>query len=497
MVMELRRAAFNASTGARFLTALSLCAGCSIPVPQDRLAPSSSPECPEESTASQSSPLALEDRHLVGKAADYSADRSLPRQEALLARSQRARRSAAWEIARRVLADVAPSADIAGGATLPAFQTWYGREELARIFRRAYAQLEPEARATRASLAPSLLDEAFTWNLDGVRDFPEWTEQRLDEYRRSVTDRERLSGLGGITRVSYSPSAARHLLRSYGKMLTCDAALGAAPVAEPESAPVEQGCATGPSPSRPSSTRTAAPCLLGGFPSDAVLVKADFRRAELGIRLPAYDTSADALARKLDRGALDWGSGDSFEDPGPDEIHTLTLPNGNRFRLAALHIMTKELEHWFWITLWWAPDPDSDFGADRPRDLGGPWQHYKMCAVTAFDEQDPEPSAGFAEEAPSLAAALAATHGGSKGSSWCSNPYLELGPGNAATNCIGCHQHAGTRVPVETILNDAAFPEHGRTELRRDFPTDYSYAPVAGDDLEAMFREAEQHFEAL
>jgi hypothetical protein len=236
--------------------------------------------------------------------------------------------------------------------------------------------------------------------------------------------------------------------------------------------------------------------LRGGFPPDAVLVKADFRRAELGVRLPAYETSADALARKLERGTLDWGSGDSLEDPGPDRIHTLTLPNGNRFRLAALHIMTKELEHWFWITLWWAPNPDSDFGEDRPRDFGGPWRNYKMCAVTAFDELDPEPSAGLAEEAPSLAAALAATHRGSNGPSWCSNPYLELGPGNAATNCIGCHQHAGTRVPVETILNDAAFPEHGRTELRRDFPTDYSYAPVVGDALEAMFRETEQHFEA-
>jgi hypothetical protein len=65
----------------------------------------------------------------VGKAADYAPDRNLPKQEAQLARSQRARRSAAWEIARRVLVDVSRGAEIAGGATLPSFQTWYGRDE--------------------------------------------------------------------------------------------------------------------------------------------------------------------------------------------------------------------------------------------------------------------------------------------------------------------------------------------------------------------------------
>ena len=26
-------------------------------------------------------------------------------------------------------------------------------------------------------------------------------------------------------------------------------------------------------------------------------------------------------------------------------------PNGNRYRLAGLHLMTKELDHWLWITL--------------------------------------------------------------------------------------------------------------------------------------------------
>ncbi|NIS36800.1 MAG: hypothetical protein GWN73_40355, partial [Actinobacteria bacterium] len=42
-----------------------------------------------------------------------------------------------------------------------------------------------------------------------------------------------------------------------------------------------------------------------------------------------------------------------------------------------------------------------------------------------------------------LASALRAAAGGP---SWCSNPYIEHGRGNARTNCIGCHQHGGSEV---------------------------------------------------
>ena len=233
-----------------------------------------------------------------------------------------------------------------------------------------------------------------------------------------------------------------------------------------------------------------APCLDGPFPLDAAVVKASWHRAQFGARLPSYDTSADGLRRRL--ASRDWLEPDSTADPGPDAIYTATLPGGQTYRLAALHIMTKELDHWLWVTLWWSPEPDTDFGADRPAAiaaLGGPWSHYKMCAVVAFSEQDPVPGGGVAE--PDLAAALAATHAGVGAPSWCSNPYLERGAGNAVTNCLGCHQHGGTGVTTEELLADPS--ARVRDQQRNNFPTDYSFAP--DNNLGDAFAEIVDYFD--
>jgi hypothetical protein len=238
-----------------------------------------------------------------------------------------------------------------------------------------------------------------------------------------------------------------------------------------------------------------AACLPSAFPSDAVVVKADWRRVLPDMPLAVYDTSAEGLARRLSEGGkFNWGPGDGTADPGPDDIYTAQVGTGNVYRLAALHIMTKELDHWLWITLWWSPSTtsDLDFGADRPADvraLGGPWGHYKMCVTTAFEERDPAPDGGFGG---TLGKALAAVNGrgGAVPASWCSNPYLEVGDGNADTNCLGCHQHAGTGLLPETILGDPVlFPAHGRTVVRNNFPSDYSYAVDQGDRLSRLFAD--------
>ncbi len=241
---------------------------------------------------------------------------------------------------------------------------------------------------------------------------------------------------------------------------------------------------------------TWAACLQNAFPVDAVVIKADWRRVLPGMPLAVYDTSAAGLTRRLSPDAkFAWGPGDGTAEPGPDDIYTAEMANGNVYRLAAMHIMTKELDHWLWITLWWSPSDasDSDFGADRPaaiKALGGPWGHYKMCAVTAFDERDPDVQGGFADSAPTLGKALAAVHSSSTSASWCSNPYLEVGDGNADTNCVGCHQHAGTGIQVEGILADPVlFPVHGRVDVRNNFPADYSWTTDHGDELTRMFAD--------
>jgi hypothetical protein len=173
--------------------------------------------------------------------------------------------------------------------------------------------------------------------------------------------------------------------------------------------------------------------------------------------------------------------------------------SGNVYRLSGLHLMTRELDHWLWITLWWSPEPDGDFGADRPAAidaLGGPWGSYKMCAVAAFHEGDPDPGGGYQADHPELAAALAAVHAGEGGPSWCSNPYLELGHGNAATNCVGCHQHGGTQLGSEAILSEGTtFPEHGRLQVRNNFPVDYLWSTDRGDQVAAMLRDEVEYWD--
>ncbi len=243
-----------------------------------------------------------------------------------------------------------------------------------------------------------------------------------------------------------------------------------------------------------------AACLEESFANDSVVVKANWSRAQFGQMLPVFDTSAEGLLATFDNNRVDgWGTPTQEADPGPDAIYTIERPNGNRYRLTGLHIMSKELEHWQWTTLWWSDSPDSDFGEDRPNSidaLGGPWGQYKMCTVTMFDEGDDDPSGGFGDSAPSLAAALEAVHGGAGAPSWCSNPYIEDGPGNMATNCIGCHQHGGTELLSETIIgDDQNFPEFGRTQLRNNFPHDYSWAPAAGDELGLEFKAIIDFFE--
>jgi hypothetical protein len=233
-----------------------------------------------------------------------------------------------------------------------------------------------------------------------------------------------------------------------------------------------------------------ASCLASPFPLDAAVVKADWRRAELGVTVPVFDTTAAGLTTAL-AGGQEWVE-TTTADPPADAIYTLALPNGARYRLAGLHLMTKELDHWLWVTLWWSPDPDRDFGADRPAAITGPWRNYKMCVVTAFREGDPDPRGGLTG---SLADALAAAHDGAGGPSWCSNPMIELGHGNAASSCIGCHQHGGVPVSSEEILADEPrFPLNGRGQIRNNFPDDYSWAVTAGDRLGRMFADQVEYW---
>jgi len=100
--------------------------------------------------------------------------------------------------------------------------------------------------------------------------------------------------------------------------------------------------------------------------------------------------------------------------------------------------------------------------------------------VTRFQD-DAQDWDTLAQKYPDLAAAFEAARAGNPGQSWCSNPYLEMGMHNQRSNCIGCHQFAGTDAQQEKILQDAQqFPKHGSTQQRSTFVTDYVWSAAQG-----------------
>ncbi|MFO0649239.1 MAG: hypothetical protein U0326_23555 [Polyangiales bacterium] len=123
-----------------------------------------------ESTTSSAS---AEGRWLLGLASRYPADTNLGARAAELRTSQRARRAAAWEAVARAWAPV-PLAHATGvtDATVPRFQTWYDRNDVARVFGQLYGALTPAGRAVNERFSDAALDAAFGWNVGSSRRSP-------------------------------------------------------------------------------------------------------------------------------------------------------------------------------------------------------------------------------------------------------------------------------------------------------------------------------------
>jgi hypothetical protein len=411
------------------------------------------------------------ERVIVGRGLEYEADPNLAGRASELASSQRARRDAAWRALAKILAPttIAEAAVVLPGGErpkLPVFRTWYQKDDLERMFAALYEAHGAEARRERRPFDPAKIEAAFAANATDRG--PLTLEQYLERVGQ-VDGSADAQGLGGNARVSYSPGALRHVIGQWAGLSKC--ARGQVPD-DPTA--------------DPASPTNFSTCYDTEFDSSAALVKASWLRADFDLTVPVRATTPEALRSRLsgktDNGG--WGNdGDSQASPSASEIYTVRMSDGATFRLPALHLVTKELRHWLWISIWWSPDADTDFGADRPdfiRALGGPWKNYKMCVVTDFAESDPDPTGGYPTGPGSLGDALAAVHGGLGGPTWCSNQFIERGDKNAQTNCIGCHQHAGTALVTEDVLADPdRFPMSGRTRVRNNFPSDYLFAATA------------------
>jgi len=381
------------------------------------------------------------DRRIIGKGAGYPVDLSLGDREQLFRCSPSAQRQLGWSVAARVLAPVAMSESAVSGGELmlPRWRTWYAEDDFSRMFKKLYRDLGPVGRRERRSFSSADVEAVQDWNTNSSGELPGWTEERYRDYLAKLVSSEQAQGVAGAERNHYSPQALGHLLSSYAEM---------------------EGCLSG-----------REDNCLDSFPRSAVVAKAAWRRAEFGIEVPVFDTSPSALAAQRARG--EWQPDAMVADPPAEVMYTVRLPNDNRFRLTGLHIMTRELEHWVWVSLWWSPVPDEDLGRDRPDTIHGVWQNYKMCVVTSFTEESDDPS-------------------------WCSNPYLERGAGNANTNCVGCHQHAGTTLLSGDILSDMhRFPRNGRIAVRETFPSDYVFAIRQGERLGQVVQEEMRYYDSF
>lgn len=454
-------------------------------------------------------------RSLIGVASPYEPNLSLGEEEMVLKlrSNMKLRRDIAWEIVFKVLEPVPllglaeateenPDVVLPSGPVpkIPRFQTWYGVDDAKRMFKRIYDELGPAGRRARSPVTAAMMEDAVLWNESSLERSDRWP---LDRYLKFVKElgtcpddmpaeecarllsEKNAGAAAGNSRILYSPGTITHVIANYSEILDCLERL--------ETLSMD---------TLPETDENFTECFSGEFPADAALVKAHWVRADFGNKLPAFDTDAKAIGKRLDGSATWVKDGDRKVDPSSDDVYTIRLLNGNVFRLAGLHIMTKETRHWQWVTLWWSDKQNKDFGADRPEEIkaGLPsvWSHYKMCTVNWFEEEDPKLAERYAG-LPSLGEALVAS-GGNGEPTWCSNPYLEHGTNNARTNCIGCHQHGGSRVAHDLdndgilddldlkliISNENLFPEAGRVQIREQFPADYLYSFNKVDDLAGM-----------
>lgn len=430
-------------------------------------------------------------RMMIGRGQDYVPIAEDP--ATLFSRlesSMAERRATAWKVVEAVLQ---PQRLTANGQTfeVPLWHTWYegmrGNPEIATKIKLFFANVKrcqaehcakspaEIARETMSAgtkdLAASLTDRNLT--------------QKLRQFQVAGTTAPEALGQGFTL---FSPSFVEHLLANAKEVESC-----AANRARWDDAP-------------PNGSQFS-PCMAE-FPRSAVMIKAQWRPMASAATDP--DTSATGMTALFAR--HEWpASSTSAGDPA--KMYAVQSRDGTTFGLQALHISTKDTREWMWITLWWSPQPNTDYGEDRPASIGryngGVWSNYKMCVTSAFREADPSPWSSYERNRPSLAAALRATYGAldrerdpqpyNEVTTWCSNANVETQAGNGGTNCIGCHQYSMAWDEGKSDFAEfyetydpalgAKYPQRGRSRRRSNFPGDFSWSMLYEDLPGMMARE--------
>lgn len=438
-----------------------------VPSAQGEVLSAVSNKSPEE--------LSAEGRLLVGRAEDYVPS-ATPEEElsAVLAGSMLHRRNFAWQVVEQLLTPT--KVKLGTGNTMvdvPRWQTWYEgatETELEPIALLFFRKMKAQPDAEPAAIAEETLDDY------GDKNFARsLTDDQFNSTLLQFSDVANIPvELAGQGFTLFSPSFVAHMLTEARGVEGCT-----------EDAPVNQ---------QPADPTNFSPCIKE-FPRSAVMVKTSWDELSRGI--PQHDTSSARMATLMSQGT--WGGG-TQQQPNEAQIYTNVSQGGTKFGLRAIHFVTKDVRQWVWITLWWDPDANKDFGADRPASIaqynGGVWSNYKMCVVSAFDEEDSEPWRYYTGNRTSLGEALRANYDAirqqitqgpwsaphDRVTSWCSNPDIESHPGNARTSCIGCHQASFSRHPTENRPIDFSdviagdVPQFGRSKYRQTFPADFAWS---------------------
>lgn len=111
------------------------------------------------------------------------------------------------------LAEPMLASQFGGQPVIPAWHTWFGRDDFERVFKKLYADLGPTARAARAPLDTATIDAGFAWNTTALDSLTqEWPEQRYNDYIAAIDSQNKAQGIGAINRVGCSSGAMRQLM---------------------------------------------------------------------------------------------------------------------------------------------------------------------------------------------------------------------------------------------------------------------------------------------
>ena len=135
---------------------------------------------------SAESAATLQDRKVIGAVAPYVSDPGLAARDEELRTSIAARRAAAWEVVGKVLAptplgEPLLAQSFGGQPTIPAWHTWFARDDFDRLFKKLYRDLGPAGRAVRAPFAAPPIAAGFDGNTHALAGVPEWPEQRYND----------------------------------------------------------------------------------------------------------------------------------------------------------------------------------------------------------------------------------------------------------------------------------------------------------------------------